>query len=164
MSTIVLALVAIVVAIFIAIGLMIWFGSISAAREMWERRGKHSQETEEEQLQLLNARRAAYGFPALQMSDLSYTKGVRKMIELGDRVADRMTLLEGIVVAKTQWLYGCNRITVQPTQLKDGRPQELLSFDEPQLEVIKAGAFPAETLNGVGGPRQEPTRRDVPKK
>jgi hypothetical protein len=59
------------------------------------------------------------------------------MISLGDKVKDKITGLKGIVVAITNWLHGCTRITIQPEGLKDGKPYDTYTFDEPQAELIK---------------------------
>ena len=66
------------------------------------------------------------------------------MINLGDKVKDRISGVVGIVVARTEWLYGCVRCTVQP-QAKDGKPVDPATIDEPQLVVLKAGAIQAFT-------------------
>ena len=61
-----------------------------------------------------------------------------KMIKLGDRVKDPISGVIGIAIAKTIWLHGCNRITVQPQGLdKDKKPFETTTVDEPQLIVVK---------------------------
>ena len=44
------------------------------------------------------------------------------MIKLGSKVRDSITGLEGIATARTEYLYGCVRITITPTELKDGKP------------------------------------------
>jgi hypothetical protein len=62
------------------------------------------------------------------------------MIQLGDRVKDKITGLGGIVIGVTDWLYGCRRITVQPEKAKHGKPAETFCVDEPQLVVTKRGA------------------------
>jgi len=59
------------------------------------------------------------------------------MVCLGDKVKDVVTGLTGIAVAKTHYLQGCDRIAVQPQELKDGKPVEASWFDEPQLEVVE---------------------------
>lgn len=76
------------------------------------------------------------------------------MVTLGDKVKDRITGLTGIVVASTSYLNGCRRISVQPQELKDGKPVEPSHFDEPQVEVIERGAIQAEPKQGKepGGP------------
>lgn len=91
-------------------------------------------------------------------------------IQLGDRVRDRMTGCEGIVIGITEWLYNCRRPIVQPIELKDGKPQDTLAFDEPQVDVIEAGAFQPLTLSvqpapaKTGGPRDTPQRRPDPQR
>lgn len=58
-------------------------------------------------------------------------------VNLGDEVKDKVTGFKGIVVAITEWLYGCRRVTVQPPAGKDGKVPEGMSFDEPSVDVIK---------------------------
>ena len=85
---------------------------------------------------------------------------VRKpVVDLGDKVKDLVTGFAGIAVAKTEWLHGCVRIMVQPDTLdKDGKPQEMISFDEPQLEIITAKKVPFGSRDS-GGPRPEIKQR-----
>lgn len=83
---------------------------------------------------------------------------------LGDRVRDRVTGFEGIVVARTTWLHGCVRLTVQPSGLdKDGKIQTAEGFDELQIEILGRGVVPAtpEQVRPkmTGGPRPEPAKR-----
>jgi hypothetical protein len=59
------------------------------------------------------------------------------MIELGDKVKDRFTKLEGTAVARCTYIFGCTQIQVQPYELKDGAPIDTIWVDEPQLDVIK---------------------------
>ena len=77
-------------------------------------------------------------------------------ITLGDKVKDPITGVIGIAVARTEWLHGCARITVQPKGTnKDGKLIGSPSFDEPQLEVVS----PKKVKRGrkdTGGPRVEP--------
>lgn len=75
------------------------------------------------------------------------------MVNLGDRVKDTVTGLVGIVVAKIRYLQGCDRISVQPQELKDGKPVEPSWFDEPQLEVVKAQVITVSaSARETGGP------------
>lgn len=92
-------------------------------------------------------------------------------VNLGDLVKDTITGFEGVVIGETRWLYGCRRFTVQPRDLKDGKPIEPVSFDEPQLLVLEAfdgGWLPRSNAGSpaaaaeTGGPRPEPTRRPDP--
>ncbi len=77
-------------------------------------------------------------------------------IKLGQKVRDTLTGLEGTAVARTKYLYGCVRIGVQPFNVKDGKPAEWVSVDEPQLEVIDAKA--AEKAVPRHGPRPDVSR------
>lgn len=57
------------------------------------------------------------------------------MIQLGRKVKDVVTGVTGVVVARTEWLYGCVRITFQP-QLKEGKMPDTITLDEQQLEDL----------------------------
>lgn len=94
------------------------------------------------------------------------------MIQLGDRVRDRISGFEGIVIGITDWLYQCRRPIVQPASLtSDGKPTETSSFDEDQLEVLERGAFKPKVVETAptpvaktGGPRDTPARRPDPRR
>jgi hypothetical protein len=92
-------------------------------------------------------------------------------IRLGDRVRDRITGFEGVVIGITDWLYQCRRPIVQPTTLtSEGKTNDSQSFDEEQLEVIQVGAFAPKveaptqeaTQPKTGGPRDTPPRQPEP--
>lgn len=78
-------------------------------------------------------------------------------VNFGDQVSDPITGFKGIVVAITQWMYGCRRITVQPKGLgKEGKVLDCHEFDEPSLKVIKAANVPTKVARKraeTGGPR-----------
>lgn len=82
-------------------------------------------------------------------------------IQLGDLVEDKITGFKGIAICRTEWMYGCIRITVQPTKLsKDGKVVEAGTFDEPQLKILKAQKVSNEISNKAGptyGPRDDKT-------
>jgi len=85
-------------------------------------------------------------------------------IKNGDRVRDIVSGFGGIVIACTDWLYGCRRLTVQPEKVGDnGKPVDPQSFDEPQLELLDSRVVPEQTpaQASTGGPRPEPVRREV---
>lgn len=92
------------------------------------------------------------------------------MITLGSRVKDLVTGFEGIAIARTVWLHGCARISVQPVGLStEGKRFEQETFDEPQLLVVAAGSvdeFTSEPARAepakLGGPRPEVTRAATP--
>lgn len=81
-------------------------------------------------------------------------------VRLGDRVKDKITGAVGIVWGITSYLHGCDRINVMPEELQDGKAPEVLSFDEPQVTVIKARAYqlehpepkPEKKTKAPGGP------------
>lgn len=79
------------------------------------------------------------------------------MIELGSVVRDKITGLHGVAVARTDWIHGCTRYGVQPTELHEGKPIDPLWFDEPQLEIVRPEKpKPAPT---TGGPQRDPSSR-----
>ena len=82
-------------------------------------------------------------------------------INLGDRVKDSITGFTGVAVAQTKWLHGCTRITIQPEQLKDGKVVEAMTFDEPQIKLVKESV--AGGTSDTGGPRPEPQRSSAPR-
>lgn len=83
-------------------------------------------------------------------------------IEIGDLVRDRVTGFEGLVVARTEWLNGCARITVQPRTLdKDGKPIEAHGFDDLQCEVVQKDAIGRKARRSTGGPREEVRRPEA---
>ena len=59
----------------------------------------------------------------------------------GDRVKDRITGLSGIVFGVTNLAFsGTRRIHICPESNKDGRPADLFTLDEGQVEIVKIGA------------------------
>jgi len=47
------------------------------------------------------------------------------MIDPGSRVRDTVTGFEGIATGRTVWMNGCVRISIEPTELKDGKPMDI---------------------------------------
>ncbi len=78
-------------------------------------------------------------------------------VQLGDTVEDRLTGVKGIATARTEWMEGCSRVTIQPKELKDGLPVDAHVADERDTKIIKR-AKPAPAVK-TGGPRPAPTRR-----
>lgn len=80
-------------------------------------------------------------------------------IELGDKVKCRVTGFTGIAVARTIWLNGCDRITIQPPVGKDGKHPEGYTFDEAAVEVITKGAAALpQPKHERGGPTTKAVR------
>lgn len=79
-------------------------------------------------------------------------------VQLGDEAQDTVSGFAGVCVARTEWLNGCWRMTLQPKGLdKDGKPQETQTFDDFQLEVTKPKVQPVGSKE-TGGPRDAPVR------
>jgi len=88
---------------------------------------------------------------------------MRPDVKLGMVVEDQVTHFKGVVVAITNWLNGCERITVQPSGVdKDGQPIDPCIFDTEQLKIIKNSyvAKPAKAKKS-GGPRGAAERKAV---
>jgi len=69
---------------------------------------------------------------------------------LGSEVQDTITDFKGIVISRTQWLHGCNTYGVRARELKDGKPQDLIYFDEPGLKELQTEVKKPE--RNTGGP------------
>ena len=59
------------------------------------------------------------------------------MVNLGDLVKDSVSGFKGIAVSQHTYLNGCDRITVQPSVDIKGKHPDSVTFDEPQLIVLK---------------------------
>jgi hypothetical protein len=78
-------------------------------------------------------------------------------IELGDKVKDTMTGIEGIAYGRSIYMTGCDHIGIKRTGTDpDGKPHDLHWVDEPLVKVTKANAYklPDESARGApaGGP------------
>lgn len=75
------------------------------------------------------------------------------MVELGDKVKDKVSGFIGIVVAKYSYMQGCSRICVQPSVDKKGKLPDTQTFDEPLLEVLETQKIkPIIDTKNQGGP------------
>ena len=76
------------------------------------------------------------------------------MVKLGDKVKDNISGLEGIVTGRSEYLYGCAHILVNPQQVKDGAPVAGTWLDEDRFTVIEEGVIPRPAAAEVkrGGP------------
>jgi hypothetical protein len=59
--------------------------------------------------------------------------------ELGQKAKDKITGFTGILTARAEFLTGCNRYCIQPTELHDHKPIDSIYFDEAQIEIICDG-------------------------
>lgn len=80
---------------------------------------------------------------------------------LGNQARDRITGFAGTVVAITEWLNGCRRITIQPNALHDGKPIDSYTFDAEQMEKLEEG--PQINPMRTGGPSMAPQRPRDPR-
>ena len=80
-----------------------------------------------------------------------------RAVQLGDICRDTITGYTGTVVCISTWLHGCRRITMQASELKDGKPVEPYCCDEPQLETIRTKAH--KSTDKTGGPRPAPVSK-----
>jgi len=80
------------------------------------------------------------------------------MIKVGSKVKDSITGFTGIVIARTEWLYGCVRLTVEPIELIQGKPVDAHSFDEQRLELLeeKKPEVSKDSRATTGGPHDDP--------
>jgi hypothetical protein len=89
-------------------------------------------------------------------------------IPLGSHVRDIYTGFEGTLVARTMWLHGCDRLSIEPRKVKeDGTLAESMAFDAPRVELIalepvrRSADEPTEKTGGPNGPapKRNPTPR-----
>jgi hypothetical protein len=74
------------------------------------------------------------------------------MINLGDTAKDTITGYKGVVIAETNWLNGCRRLTIQSKEMKDGRPIDTVTFDVEQLELVSKAKI---SISRPGGGTRE---------
>ncbi len=72
-------------------------------------------------------------------------------IELGQKVKDSLTGFEGVVTAKAEYLDGCVRYLVQPTELASGKMVDAEWIDINRL---------TDEVKPPGGPESAPPSRD----
>lgn len=92
------------------------------------------------------------------------TEEQRFPVLLGCKAQDKITGFTGIVVCMSYWLNGCVRVTIQPEELRDGKPVEAHTFDIEQLRCLLPKAEPESGGTGPapGGPSIPPARRPEP--
>ena len=86
-------------------------------------------------------------------------------IRLGSRVKDTYTGFTGVATGRTEYLYGCVRVLIEPTNLdKDGKVQDPQWFDEQRVELVELEQpkVSTESKANTGGPHDAPTRTADP--
>lgn len=82
---------------------------------------------------------------------MAFARGKKgEPVVLGKRYKDCISGFTGIAVAKTEWLYGCIRITLAGT-VTDGEPKDF-TFDEPQLVTVEDDKLAVPVQRGGGRP------------
>lgn len=71
-------------------------------------------------------------------------------INLGDEVRHIYTGFKGTATSITTYLSGCDRITITPKVKKDGTLGDSMSFDEPEIEIIKKKKVIRKSTNTGG--------------
>lgn len=81
-------------------------------------------------------------------------------VKLGSRVKDMYTGFAGIAIGRTDWLYGCSRIMIEPTELREGKPVDSVWFDEQRVELVEEEPVKVSKQNSAksGGPQKDPQR------
>lgn len=83
-------------------------------------------------------------------------------LSLGCTAKDRISGFSGIVIAITEWLNGCQRITLAPQSISaDGKLLDNQTFDAEQVEVVTLTEFVSTKPHG--GPAIAPTRSADPR-
>jgi len=84
---------------------------------------------------------------------------------LGDELKDQVSGYVGVVVARTQWLNGCKRYTLDSQTMVDGKLVDSISVDEQQLTLLTRrkidvgqDKYAEPAVKPPGGPRPTPTR------
>jgi hypothetical protein len=57
--------------------------------------------------------------------------------ELGCEAKDKVTGYKGMILSRAQWLTGCNTYGIKSQELKDGKPLDMVYFDEDAMDVIR---------------------------
>lgn len=80
-------------------------------------------------------------------------------IELGQECKDKISGFKGMAVGRSDYLYGCSHICLQPKVGKDGKLPDSKWFDEPQVDVVGKKKIKGGNKT-VGGPMlHTPPRR-----
>lgn len=77
-------------------------------------------------------------------------------IKLGARYKDKVSGFIGVAIGATTWLNGCQTIGLRPPIDKDGKLQEAIWIDAPQIEYVEDVVAPGPQT--TGGPKPTPQR------
>lgn len=82
------------------------------------------------------------------------------MFELGKEGRDKITGFTGIIIARVEYLYGCNQYGLAP-KAENGELKDSHFFDEGRIEVVGSGILPEEVQAPDG--KKGGINRDAPK-
>lgn len=95
-------------------------------------------------------------------------------VTLGSLYRDKITGFSGVAVSATRYLWGCERVVLQPPACHEGKPVESQVFDIFQLEdrgpwyaVLSSGSTSVtgpDSVGDPGGPGDVPSPRVVAKR
>ena len=77
---------------------------------------------------------------------------------LGEKAKDEISGYKGVIVALTEWLNGCRRITIQCEELFEGKPIENQTFDAEQVSRVGKKPTAGKAPSRTGGPSIAPKR------
>lgn len=78
-------------------------------------------------------------FQLIKRGKVKPIAGVPNPFQNGDLVRDRLSGLEGVVVAITTYFAGCSACLVEPKLLKDGKTTDTTNFNHLRLELVQRG-------------------------
>jgi len=77
------------------------------------------------------------------------------MVNLGDKVKDKITGFKGIVTGKANYLFGCTQCLIAPT-MKGKSATDATWIDEQRLDVEGGSQFKPPAPATLGGPQKTP--------
>jgi hypothetical protein len=84
-------------------------------------------------------------------------------MDLGDEVVDRITGFTGVVMAKIQYLTGCDQMQVQPKAESSMKLNDSLWFDVERLQLLSSGVVKVKAPTArAGADLPHPPARDKP--
>ena len=84
-------------------------------------------------------------------------------MKLGDKVKDSITGIEGIAIARDEWINGCVRVGVQPKAKKgEAVAPDMVWVDIEQIIILKTAK--PKKKEPTGGPRPTPMHPPDPKR
>ena len=84
---------------------------------------------------------------------------IKTVAELGRTYRAIVTGFEGVCIAKVTFLTGCDRVGLQSRELDNGKPIEVVYFDEPEIEAVLGQAVVSYNTEPI---EEAKTRRGGP--